>query len=128
MPFQSVICAAGGSALSQHRKPYFELRGLYVKKMFVGGLPLESTEDTVTEMFNEYGKVRSIKLASDVFTGKCKGFGFIEMEGHEARAAIAALNGKIIGDKSLKVQFEEPRKGGKRGGRRSQPDLIVTSS
>jgi RNA recognition motif-containing protein len=118
MPFQLVFCAAGGSALPLHPKTYCELRGLYVKKMFVGGLPLESTEDTVTEMFNEYGKVRSIKLASDVFTGKCKGFGFIEMEGHEARAAIAALNGKIIGDKSLKVQFEEPRKGGKRGGRR----------
>lgn len=95
-----------------------ELRGFYVKKMFVGGLPLESTEETVTEMFTEYGKVRSIKLAADVFTGKCKGFGFIEMEGHEARAAIAGLNGKIMGDKSLKVQFEEPRKGGKRGGRR----------
>ena len=65
-----------------------------MKKMFVGGLPLESTEETVTEMFTEYGKVRSIKLASDVFTGKCKGFGFIEMEGHEARAAIAGLNGR----------------------------------
>lgn len=88
-----------------------------MKKMFVGGLPMESTEDTVTEMFSEYGKVRSIKLASDVFTGKCKGFGFVEMEGHEARAAIAGLNGKIMGDKSLKVQFEEPRKG-RRGGRR----------
>ena len=88
-----------------------------MKKMFVGGLPMESTEESVTEMFAEYGKVRSIKLASDVFTGKCKGFGFIEMEGHEARAAIAGLNGKIMGDKSLKVQFEEPRKG-RRGGRR----------
>jgi len=86
--------------------------------MFVGGLPMESTEESVSEMFAEYGKVRSIKLASDVFSGKCKGFGFIEMEGHEARAAIAGLNGKIMGDKSLKVQFEEPRKGGKKGGRR----------
>ena len=114
----AIFTAAGGSAFALHPQTEFELRGLYVKKMFVGGLPLESTEDTVTEMFNEYGKVRSIKLASDVFTGKCKGFGFVEMEGHEARAAIAALNGKIIGDKSLKVQFEEPRKGGKRGGRR----------
>ena len=90
-------------------------RGSYVKKMFVGGLPLESTEETVTEMFAEFGKVRSIKLAADVFSGKCKGFGFVEMEGHEARAAIAGLNGKIVGDKSLKVQFEEPRKA--RGGR-----------
>ena len=79
---------------------------------------MESTEESVTEMFAEYGKVRSIKLASDVFSGKCKGFGFVEMEGHEARAAIAGLNGKIMGDKSLKVQFEEPRKGAKRGGRR----------
>ena len=79
---------------------------------------MESTEESVSEMFSEYGKVRSVKLASDVFSGKCKGFGFIEMEGHEARAAIAGLNGKIMGDKSLKVQFEEPRKGGKRGGRR----------
>ena len=90
-----------------------------MKKMFVGGLPMEATEESVTEMFTEYGKVRSIKLASDVFSGKCKGFGFVEMEGHEARAAIAGLNGKIMGDKSLKVQFEEPRRGGKkRGGRR----------
>jgi len=79
---------------------------------------MESTEESVTEMFAEYGTVRSIKLASDVFSGKCKGFGFIEMEGHEARAAITGLNGKIMGDKSLKVQFEEPRKGGKKGGRR----------
>lgn len=80
---------------------------------------MEATEESVTEMFTEYGTVRSIKLASDVFSGKCKGFGFVEMEGHEARAAIAGLNGKIVGDKSLKVQFEEPRRGSKkRGGRR----------
>lgn len=89
-----------------------------MKKMFVGGLPIESTEESVTEMFAAYGKVRSIKLVSDVFSGNCKGFGFVEMEGHEARAAIAGLNGKIVGDKSLKVQFEEPRKGG--GGRRGR--------
>ena len=95
-------------------------RGNYVKKMFVGGLPLESTEETVTEMFAEFGKVRSIKLAADVFSGKCKGFGFVEMEGHEARAAIAGLNGKIVGDKSLKVQFEEPRKARGRGRRKQQ--------
>ncbi len=86
--------------------------------MFVGGLPLDSTEESVSELFSAYGTVRSIKLAADVFSGQCKGFGFVEMEGHEARAAIAGLNGKIIGEKSLKVQFEEPRKGGKRGGRR----------
>jgi len=83
--------------------------------MFVGGLPVESTEESVTELFAEFGRVRSIKLASDVFSGKCKGFGFVEMEGHEARKAIAALDGKVVGEKSLRVQFENPKgKGGKR--------------
>ena len=43
------------------------------------------------EMFTPFGTVRSIDLARDIFTGRCKGFGFIEMEGHEARAAQAAL-------------------------------------
>ena len=56
-----------------------------------------------------------VQLASDVFSGKCKGFGFVEMEGHEARKAIAALDGKVVGEKSLRVQFENPKgKGGKR--------------
>lgn len=84
-----------------------------MKKMFIGGLPLDSTEESVSELFAEYGKVRSIKLAADVFSGQCKGFGFIEMEGHEARAAIAGLNGKIIGEKSLKVQFENAKPKGR---------------
>lgn len=89
-----------------------------MKKMFVGGLPVESTEESVTELFSEFGRVRSIKLASDVFSGKCKGFGFVEMEGHEARKAIAALDGKVVGEKSLRVQFENPK--GKGGGRRAR--------
>ena len=50
-----------------------------MKKMFVGNLPSEATEESVTELFSEFGKVRSIHLVSDVFTRKCRGFGFIEM-------------------------------------------------
>ncbi|MGI9301356.1 MAG: RNA recognition motif domain-containing protein [Gammaproteobacteria bacterium] len=87
-----------------------------MKKMFVGNLPTDATEDSVRELFSEYGTVRSIRLATDVFTGKCRGFGFVEMEGHEAKAAIAGLNGKNMGEKSLRVGFENPRKG--RSGRR----------
>ncbi len=78
-----------------------------MKKMFVGNLPTNATEDTVRGLFEPYGKVRSIRLASDVFSGTCKGFGFVEMEGHEARAAIAGLNGKTYGDRYLKVQLED---------------------
>lgn len=80
-----------------------------MKKLFVGNLPSSTNEIEVTELFSQFGKVRSIKLATDVFTNQCKGFGFIEMEGHEARAAIAGLNGKDFSGKSLRVNFEEPK-------------------
>ena len=82
--------------------------------MFVGNLPSDASEDTVQTLFSEFGKVRSIRLVSDVFTGKCKGFGFIEMEGHEARAAIEGLNGKTIDGKLLQVRYDDPRVSGKR--------------
>ncbi len=87
-----------------------------MKKMFVGNLPADASEQAVGELFSEYGKVRSIQIATDVFTRKCRGFGFIEMEGHEARAAIAGLDGKSYGGKSLRVRFEdtERRPGGRR--------------
>lgn len=90
-----------------------------MKKLFVGSLPQDATEKSVTELFSEYGKVRSIELISDIFSGKCKGFGFIEMEGHEARAAIAGLNGKNMGgERNLMVKYEDTTKKGKGGKRR----------
>lgn len=91
-----------------------------MKKIFVGNLPENATESVVTELFSEFGKVRSIHLIQDVFSGKCKGFGFIEMEGHEARAAIAGLDGKTFEGKPLKIKFEDVRatKGKGKGRRR----------
>ena len=81
-----------------------------MKKLFVGNLPQDATEESVNEMFSAYGTVRSISVASDIFTGRCKGFGFIEMEGHEARAAQAGLDGNMVGDdRSLRVRFDDPR-------------------
>ena len=82
-----------------------------MKKLFIGNLPQDATEASVNEMFSAFGTVRSISVASDIFTGRCKGFGFIEMEGHEARAAQAALDGNMVADsdRSLRVRFEDPR-------------------
>lgn len=77
--------------------------------MFVGNLPTDATKETVEDLFSEFGTVRSIELATDIFTGKCKGFGFIEMEGHEARASIAGLNGKTFGGRPIKVRFKDDR-------------------
>jgi RNA recognition motif-containing protein len=84
---------------------------MHMKKLFVGNLPPDATEESVRAMFAKFGTVRSINVASDIFTRKCKGFGFIEMEGHEARVAQAALDGNMIsgGDRSLRVRFEDPR-------------------
>lgn len=80
--------------------------------MFIGNLPADASEQSVRSLFAEFGTVRSIHLISDVFSGKCKGFAFVEMEGHEARAAIAGLNGKSMGnERPLKVQFEEEGRG-----------------
>jgi RNA recognition motif-containing protein len=78
-----------------------------LKKLFVGNLPFDATEASVLALFSEFGTVRSIEVVSDLFSGRCKGFAFIGMEGHEARAAIAKLNGTMYGDKPLKVNFED---------------------
>lgn len=87
-----------------------------MKRIFAGNLAPETTEKDLVEAFTTFGRVRSIKLMQDVFSGKCKGFGFIEMEGHEARAAIAGLNGKDLHGRPMKVNEEQPRD--KRGPRR----------
>jgi len=86
-----------------------------MKKLFVGSLPPTTTEKSLQELFSQFGTVRSLKLAKDLFSGTCKGFGFLEMEGHEARAAIAGLNGKSFEGSTLKVNFEKERP--VRGGR-----------
>lgn len=84
-----------------------------MKKLFVGSLPPSTTEDSLQALFSEFGTVRSMNLIKDLFSGNCKGFAFLEMEGHEARAAIAGLDGKSFEGNFLKVKFEEPKKGHK---------------
>jgi len=82
-----------------------------LKKLFIGNLAPSTTENDLNTLFTEFGKVRSLKLITDVFSGNCKGFGFIEMEGHEARAAIAALDGRDFLGKPIRVGFETPKAG-----------------
>ena len=89
-----------------------------MKKLFVGSLPPSTTEESLHDLFSQFGTVRSLKLAKDLFSGNCKGFGFLEMEGHEARAAIAELDGKSFEGNVLKVKFEREKGRGHRGRRR----------
>ncbi len=85
-----------------------------MKKLFIGNLSPDTNEQELEALFAEFGTVRGSNLVTDVFSGQCKGFGFIEMEGHEARAAIAGLNGKDFKGKPLRVNFETPKPGGRR--------------
>ncbi len=78
-----------------------------MKRLFIGNLPSSCNEKELTELFSQYGKIRSLQLVTDIFSGECKGFGFIGMEGHEARQAIAHLDGKDFKGKPLRVNFEK---------------------
>ena len=84
-----------------------------MKTLFVGSIAPQATENDIKELFSEYGTVRKLEMPRDIFTGRCKGFAFIDMEGHEARAAMAGLNGKSFMEHNLKVRDEKPKAGGK---------------
>jgi len=84
-----------------------------MKTRFVGSIPPQVTEDQLKELFAEFGKVRKLELPRDIFTGRNKGFAFIDMEGHEARAAMAALNGRSFMNGNLKVRDEKPKPKGR---------------
>jgi RNA recognition motif-containing protein len=83
-----------------------------MKTIYVGNLPFSATEDQVRELFEQYGKVQSVKLVSDRDTGRPRGFGFVEMDGSEADTAIAALNGQQFGGRGLRINEARERSGG----------------
>jgi cold-inducible RNA-binding protein len=81
-----------------------------MKKMYVGNIPYNATEEDLRGLFSEYGEVESLKIIQDQFTGRSKGFGFIEMVNEEdAKKAIATLNGKDFNGKSLTVAEARPQ-------------------
>jgi RNA recognition motif-containing protein len=83
--------------------------------LFVRNLPNGITETGLNELFGAYGRVHACKLNRDLFSGQSRGTATVNMEGHEARAAIQALNGAEIEGKTLHVDLD---KGLRRGGRR----------
>lgn len=87
-----------------------------MKKIFIGNLPFSVSEQEVRELFEKHGTVHSLKLISDRETGRFRGFGFVEMDGKEADAAIGALNGSEFSGRNLRVNEARDREF-PRGGR-----------
>ena len=88
------------------------------KKLYVGNLSFSSTEDDIRNQFSTFGEVMSVNLITDRETGRLRGFGFVEMDDEGAKAAIAGMDGKDFGGRTLKVNEAEnkPRSGGGGGG------------
>ena len=80
------------------------------KKLYVGNLSYNTTEEDIRELFAAYGSIQSLNLISDRDTGRPKGFGFVEMSTEqEARAAISALNSREVDGRQIKVNEANDR-------------------
>jgi RNA recognition motif-containing protein len=78
--------------------------------IYVGNLSYGMSEDELREAFAAYGDVASVKILSDRETGRSRGFGFVEMPNQsEGEAAVAQLNGKDVGGRTLRVNEARPR-------------------
>jgi len=91
-------------------------------KIYVGNLSFDVTEEELRAEFAAFGKVESVSIIMDKYSGRPKGFAFVEMPTvSEGQAAITALNGKTLKDRTLTVSAARPRsddRGGSYGDRR----------
>jgi RNA recognition motif-containing protein len=96
-------------------------------KLYVGNLSYSTNDDSLRAAFAQYGSVVSATVVQDKFSGRSRGFGFVEMgSGSEAEAAIQGLDGKMLDGREIRVseakpqrEFSDaPRRGGGGGGDR----------
>ena len=95
------------------------------KNVYVGNMSFDTTEATLRQAFEAYGEVTSVNIITDRYSGRPRGFAFVEMATDEAAsAAIAALNGQDLDGRTLKIDEAKPRRssggGGDRGGGRDR--------
>jgi RNA recognition motif-containing protein len=101
-----------------------------MKNLFVGNMSFQTTAADLRALFEPFGQLARVHVATDRETGRARGFGFVEMQNDdEAAKAIAALDGKDFGGRNLKVNEARPKEssgprgprsggGGDRGGNR----------
>jgi len=93
------------------------------KKLFVGGLSWDTTDDGLRQAFASYGEITEAKVITDRDTGRSRGFGFVTFaQDDDAKTAISKVDGTNLDGKTVKVneaQEKSPRGGGRSGGGRS---------
>jgi RNA recognition motif-containing protein len=78
--------------------------------IYVGNLDYKVNESDLESLFSEYGTVSSVKIISDKYNGRSKGFGFVEMENDdEAKKAVSGLNGSSLKSRDITVNEAKPR-------------------
>jgi RNA recognition motif-containing protein len=93
------------------------------KRLFVGNLSFQATSDQVREHFAIYGAVENVNVVTDAYSGRSRGFAFVEMASEDAaQKAREALNGKPFQDRNLTVDWARPmeRNGGAGNGARRE--------
>ncbi|MFA6549487.1 MAG: RNA-binding protein [Candidatus Margulisiibacteriota bacterium] len=83
-----------------------------MKSIFVGNLPWSVTAEQMKEKFSEFGEVVSARVVTDQFSGRSRGFGFVDMEDAAADKAVAAMSGYKWGDRELTVNEAKPKSAG----------------
>ena len=86
--------------------------------IYVGNLAYEATDDDLGEAFGAFGEVVAVRVIKDRYTGRSRGFAFVEMEDSTGQSAIDGLNGKEIKGRPVTVNQARPREEGGGGGRR----------
>ena len=87
------------------------------RKLYVGNLPYETTDQDLQALFAEVGTVESVNLIRDMATGRARGFAFVEMASDEdAQKAISQLNEAQLGGRSIMVNEARPKTAGGGGG------------
>ena len=81
------------------------------QNLYVGNLSYQTTEDTLRTLFAEYGQIERVNLITDRYSGRSRGFAFVEMSTEEAaQEAIRGLNGRQVDDREIKVDKAKPKR------------------
>lgn len=99
-----------GANKEKRAQAFGDARSAPTKVLFVGNLSWNTVEDTIWNAFSEYGEVTSVRIPTDMESGKPKGYGYIEFSAVDsAQKAIGAMNGKELDGRQIRLDFTQPR-------------------